>query len=158
MKGLRGPRPIPTALKLLRGNPGRYPLNLREPQPLLFEDAPKAPDFLDGYALQEWRRIIGELHRMKLVTLVDINPLAAYCQCYKRWRTAEELLASEPLKGKAGNGADVANPLIGIAEKSAAAMVKYAAEFGFTPAARSRITAGIGEARKPTKFDGLLAS
>jgi P27 family predicted phage terminase small subunit len=145
-------------LKLLRGNPGKYPLNLREPQPLLFDEVPRAPDYLDGYALQEWRRIIVELHRMKLVTLVDIHPLAAYCQCYQRWRTAEEMLASEPLMGKAGNGATIANPLIGIADKSAAAMVKYAAEFGFTPASRSRITAGIGEPRKPTKFNGLLAS
>jgi hypothetical protein len=31
--GLRGPAPEPTALKLLRGNPGKRPLNTLEPKP-----------------------------------------------------------------------------------------------------------------------------
>jgi phage terminase small subunit len=29
-----------------------------------------------------------------LLTAIDINPLAAYCVAYKRWRTAEEALAA----------------------------------------------------------------
>jgi P27 family predicted phage terminase small subunit len=92
--------------------------------------------------------------------LVDINPLAAYCQAFKRWRTAEELLASTGalmVRAKK-NGEAVPNPLISMADKAAAAMVRYASEFGLTPAARSRITAGIAEGRKVGKFDGLLAS
>jgi P27 family predicted phage terminase small subunit len=143
---------------MLRGNPGCYPLNVDEPEPLLFSSVPEAPSFLSGYALTEWNRITPELHRMKLVTLVDINSLAAYCLAYERWRTAEELAKVRGLMVQTRGGPFRVNPLVGIAERAADKMVRYAAEFGITPASRSRITAGIGEPRKPTKFDGLLAS
>jgi P27 family predicted phage terminase small subunit len=149
---------MPTHLKMLRGNPGQYRLNPSEPQPLLFSSVPEAPVFLSGHALEEWHRIVPELHRMKLVTLVDINSLAAYCLAYERWRTAEELAKVRGLMVQTRGGPFRVNPLVGLAERAAAQMVRYASEFGLTPASRSRITAGIGEPRKPTKFDGLLAS
>lgn len=156
--GPRGPRPIPTALKLLRGNPGKYPTNTDEPRPLMFPSVPEPPTFLSGYALEEWRRITPELHRMRLLSLVDINALAAYCLSYERWRTAEELAKVRGLVIEKRGKLDRVNPLIALAERSAAQMVRYASEFGLTPASRSRITSGIGEPRPPTKFDGLLAS
>jgi P27 family predicted phage terminase small subunit len=144
---------------MLRGNPGQYPLNVDEPEPLLFSSVPEAPIFLTGYALEEWHRITPELHRMRLVTLVDINSLAAYCLAFERWRTAEEMAKISGLMIRNGKkGPYRPNPLIALAERAADKMVRYAAEFGITPASRSRITAGIGEPRKPTKFDGLLAS
>jgi P27 family predicted phage terminase small subunit len=143
---------------MLRGNPGQYPLNVDEPQPLMFSSVPEPPAFLSGYAREEWYRITPELHRMRLVTLVDINSLAAYCLAYERLRTAEELAKVRGLMVQTRGGPFRINPLIALAERAAAQMVKYAAEFGLTPASRSRITAGIGESRKPTKFDGLLAS
>ena len=40
---------------------------------------------------------------------------------------------------KTTNGNPIQNPLVGIANKAAAAMVRYAAEFGMTPSARSRV-------------------
>ena len=52
------------------------------------------------------------------------------------------------------------NPLAKIAADAAADMVKFAAEFGFSPAARSRIAAGAGPLfGRPLdgKFAGLLA-
>jgi P27 family predicted phage terminase small subunit len=55
---------------------------------------PEPPPFLVGYAADEWWRVAPELHRLGLLTLVDVMPLAAYCEAYKRWRTAEELLAT----------------------------------------------------------------
>jgi hypothetical protein len=36
-------------------------------------------------------------------------------------------------------------------------MVRYASEFGMSPAARARIAAGAGFEPPPGKFDGLLA-
>ena len=82
---------IPTHLKLLRGNPGHQVLNKREPQPPLPDKLPM-PDFPSGYAREEWNRVIVELYRLKLVTPLDIYPLAAYCESYRRWRVAVETL------------------------------------------------------------------
>jgi hypothetical protein len=50
---MRGRRPTPTYLRLLQGNPQHRPINKNEPQPPPIETI-DAPDYLSGYALDEW--------------------------------------------------------------------------------------------------------
>src|SRR5215813_5367813 len=162
----RGRRPVPTHLKVLRGNPGRRALAESEPEPGKSAQIPEAPAFLLGYACDEWYRIAEELHRLNLLTVVDINPLAAYCDAYARWRTAVEALADmakcDPvlsgLMTETRNGTPIQNPIVVTAAKAANDMVRYAAEFGLTPSARARIAAGpFGGPGGQSKFSGLLA-
>jgi P27 family predicted phage terminase small subunit len=161
-----GRPPKPTHLKLLRGNPGKRALNKNEPKPQISADLPEPPIFLSGYGLEEWNRIGLELHRLRLLTVVDINTLAAYCEAYARWRTAEETLkrlaVSDPMTHglliKSTANTPMPNPLVWVAHKAAAAMVKYGAEFGLTPAARSRIAATDADKSFKKKFEGLIAS
>ena len=156
------PRPLPTHLKLLRGNPGQRALNRHEPQPALPTGPPEPPDDLTGYAREEWNRIIVEAFHLKLVTALDIQPLAAYCYAYDRWRTAretvKEMAARDPITHgfivKTQSGGAAPNPLVQIAQNAARDMVRFASEFGLTPAARSRINAA--EAVGDGKFAGLI--
>jgi P27 family predicted phage terminase small subunit len=53
-------------------------------------------------------------------------------------------------------GSHMANPLVKIARGAAADMLRFAAEFGLTPVARSRLSVA-GRLSGPGKFDGLLA-
>jgi P27 family predicted phage terminase small subunit len=157
-----GKPPLPTHLKLLRGNPGQRALNKREPEPTPPTEPPEPPADLGPYAKEEWSRIIVEAFRLRLVTVVDIQPLAAYCDAYERWRRAREMIAAmaarDPvLQGfivKTQSGGAAPNPLVWIAQNAARDMVRYASEFGLTPAARTRLTAveAIGQG----KFAGLL--
>jgi P27 family predicted phage terminase small subunit len=161
-----GPRPTPTYLKLLRGNPGKRKLNKNEPRPAIPPAPPPCPEFLDGYAREEWERVSGELFNLRLLTTVDTAVFAVYCNAYSRWRTATERLAAMAardelthgllIKTKAGDA--VANPLVYIVGHAARDMVRYAGEFGMTPAARSRINGGEPmTVRPPSKFGDLLA-
>ena len=86
-----GPRPMPVKLKLLRGNPGRRPVRgaFEPPQPPL---PPEPPAFLTGYARQEWNRIATSRHLFGLLREADVMVLAAYCESFKRWKTAVETL------------------------------------------------------------------
>ena len=155
---------MPTQLKLLRGNPGKQRLPNNEPQPAQAIDVPEPPPFVTGYAADEWWTVGTELHRLGLLTKVDCAPLAAYCYAYGQWRMAAESLArmaaNDPImngqiiKTKYGDAA--ANPLVSIARKHASDMVRFAAEFGLTPAARTHISAGNGD-NSQSKFAGLLA-
>jgi P27 family predicted phage terminase small subunit len=157
-----GPKPMPIPLRILRGNPGRRPIPATFDPPRLSEP-PAAPSFLSGYAVEEWNRIVPGLCLFGLLSEVDVMPLAAYCVSYHRWRTAVESLDAvamlDPMmhgllvKGSEGQARD--NPLVRIAASAAGDMVRYASEFGFSPAARSRIVAGPRPG--PSKFDGLLA-
>jgi P27 family predicted phage terminase small subunit len=142
-----GPPPTPTYLKLLRGNPGKRPIR-PEPQPEQPPTPPEPPDFLSAYARNEWRRVAPELHRLGLLTSLDAGVLSAYCQCYSRWRTTEEFLAAMDADARP-------KALVRIAAQAARDMVRYAQQFGMTPAARARIAAGVWRA-PPSKFGVLL--
>ena len=161
---MRGPAPIPIPLKVLRGNPGKKSIRTQfEPERL--PEIPNPPKFLEGYAQAEWRRVAPSLHTLGLLSALDIMPLAAYCVCYQRWRQAEERLGelaseqpeSRGLLVKVKEGHSRRSPLVQIAASAAADMLRYASEFGMTPAARTRISAGVG--REPAgKFDGRIES
>ena len=65
--GKRGPRPQPSHLKLLRGSPSHEKINRDEPQPELPVSMLDAPEYLTGYAMDEWYRVAEELHNLRLL-------------------------------------------------------------------------------------------
>ena len=140
-----GTKPKPTQLKLVEGNRGKRPLNTKEPRTVTA--LPSPPHHLSADALEEWNRVAHWLHRIGLLSEVDRAALAAYAQAYGRWVQAERAIAKmadkDQLTGglmiKTTNGNAIQNPLVGTANKAAADMMRYAAEFGMTPSARTRI-------------------
>jgi P27 family predicted phage terminase small subunit len=153
----RGRKPKPTHLKLVTGNPGKRQLNRTEPRPDLSIPAP--PPHLSDEAKVEWGRVCDQLYRLKLLSEIDRAPLAAYCQAYGRWVQAERALAkmaesdgvTKGLLVKTRNGNAIQNPLVGTANKAMADMMRYAAEFGMTPSARSRLSTDAQDKDDPAR-------
>ncbi|QDC10085.1 phage terminase small subunit P27 family [Oceanicola sp. D3] len=141
----RGPKPIPTQVKLVTGTARAHRLNPQEPMPM--PEVPEPPDHLNEDARAEWARIADELSALGILTRLDRGSLAAYCQAYGRWRQAEQALArmaerdatTDGLMIRTKSGNLIQNPLVGSANKAMADMMRYAAEFGLTPSARSRV-------------------
>lgn len=146
---IRGRKPKPTALRVVTGNPGKRRVNGAEPQ--LKSAIPTSPNQLNATAKVEWRRVSRELHEAGLLTGVDRAALAAYCQAYGRWAEAERALAQDPegMVITTDKGNRIQNPLLGIARRAQADMVRYAAEFGMTPSARSRVHADAPASTRP---------
>ena len=142
---MRGRKPLPSHLRIIGGNAGRRPINDREPQPRLA--VPKPPAELNDEAKKEWRRVARQLFELGVLSAIDRGALAAYCQAYGVWISAERALAimaaADPVtRGyliQTKNGNAIQNPLLGIANKARADLVRVAAEFGMTPSARSRV-------------------
>jgi P27 family predicted phage terminase small subunit len=159
-----GRRPKPTHLRVVTGNPGKRPLNQREAAPRPAPKLPDPPAELNADAQAEWKRVSRDLYDCGLLKGVDRIALAAYCQAVGRWQQAERALAemakNDPLTGglliKTSNGNAIQNPIVGIANKAMADMVRYCIEFGMTPSARSRIeaTAPIEETDPAAKYFG----
>lgn len=155
----RGPKTKPTKLKLLTGTARSHRLNPHEPQPDVAR--PDAPEHLTAAAREEWDRIVVELLALGILTHLDRGALAAYCQAYGRWSAAETALArmaerdavTDGLIVKTKSGNLIQNPLVGAANKAMADMVRYAAEFGLTPSARTRV-AGLSDTG-PNPFAAL---
>jgi P27 family predicted phage terminase small subunit len=110
-------------------------------EPVFAQIEPEPPSFLSEFARVEWARICCLLRRAGLMTAADRAALAAYCQAYGRWKQAETELASMTLTVEYKNGAQIQNPLVAIANKAMADVVRFASEFGMTPSARSRVQA-----------------
>ncbi len=132
-----GRPPKPTALKELEGNPGRRPLNTKEPKPT--PTAPKCPPWLHQDAKKEWKRMAQELERMGLLTQVDMAAFAGYCQSYARWKEAEEFISKHGSIFKTPSGYVQQIPQVAIAQQNLKQMRSFCSELGITPASRSRI-------------------
>lgn len=134
--GKRGPRPEPTQLKILKGNPGRRPLNTREPQAPAGE--PSCPKHLTREAKAEWKRICGELAALGLLSIVDRAALACYCQSWARH------VAAEKERDQRGDYIETANgwrlaPWVRVSQDERKIMRSYLQEFGLSPSSRSRL-------------------
>jgi P27 family predicted phage terminase small subunit len=136
MASTPGRRPTPTNLKLLRGNPGKRPINTQEPRPKV--EAPSCPPHLGEIARAEWRRMVKEMRPLNLLTRLDRAALAIYCDQWERWVMATEELRKYGPVLKMGTML-VTSPYIGIADKAMNQIRAIGTEFGFTPSARTRL-------------------
>lgn len=134
-----GRKPIPTALKLLAGNPGKRQLNEREPRPV--RQAPKCPKHLTGEARAEWRRAAKQLLDVGVLTTIDRTALAMYCQAWARWLEAEEALRQYGVMVKSPSGFPMQSPYLAVANKAMEQMQRLLTEFGMTPASRTKVEA-----------------
>jgi P27 family predicted phage terminase small subunit len=153
---MRGRKPKPSYLRVVAGNPGKRPINKREPNAP--PSAPHPPSTLNDDARNEWRRVARQLVAMGVLATIDRIALAAYCDAYAQWLAAsrgiKRLADSGDKYGglllKTTNGNIIQNPLVGIANKARADMVRFAAELGMTPSARSRVQVDPFAAQKQT--------
>ena len=133
----KGRKPTPTAIKKLEGNPGKRPLNEKEPMPV--KKAPSCPKWLDKEAKREGKRLASKLELMGVLTEVDMAAFAGYCQSYARWKENEEFISKNGSLVRTPSGYWQQVPQVSIAQQYLKQMGRYAEQFGLTPAARSRI-------------------
>lgn len=88
--GRRGPRREPTALKLIKGNPGKRALNDAEPQ-LSVPKNSEPPERLGKEAAEEWVRLYAELVEKGVLTEGDVAIFEEYCYTLGELRKFERL-------------------------------------------------------------------
>lgn len=90
--GKRGPQPQPTALKAVKGNPGKRRLVPDAVKPVVSGSEPEPPAFLGEIAAAEWRRIARTLHLNACLGDLDVQLFAMYCQSFEDWMMATQAL------------------------------------------------------------------
>lgn len=139
---IRGRKTKPTALKVLEGNPGKCPLNDREPVPP--KATLKCPAWLLPEAKKEWKRLAPALEAMGVLTMADLTAFEGYCQAYARWKEAEAFITQHGSIFQTPSGYVQQVPQVSIAQQNLKIMQSFCSEFGLTPATRARIIAGTG--------------
>lgn len=112
--------------------------------------APDPPNWLHKIAKDEWRRVAKDLHVRQWLGVIDENLLAKYCQCFARWREAEDDIdkRGQILKGgdtSKGQDWDKENPSVKSAQRWAGEMEKTGRQFGITPGSRRGWTVATAE-------------
>lgn len=146
-------RPKPTTLKLLQGNPGKRPLNLREPHIGADLDAP--PDFLTDAQAEHWRHAIAHCPP-GMLKATDKATLANYCVHFQTFIDATTRMADAPMV-ICNKGRWCKNPLLSIIAEASASMMRCCVELGFSPAARSKVCVD-GDAQKVNEFAAFAES
>lgn len=154
---MRPGRPAkPAHLKLVEGNRGKRPI-AEWVAPAKRGQALAPPAHLDPIAKAEWKRLAKEITLLGTLTNVDRAAFTAYCQCWSTYvqaQTAIDKRAKDPktlgglvMVTAAGNM--IQDPLVGIRNTALRDLMRYASEFGFTPASRVRVQdAAPGAARQ----------
>lgn len=164
---MAGRRPLPTALKILNGNPGHRPLNDAEITPAVA--MPEMPRTLSRAARREWHFITRKLLALGILTEIDGKALAAYCEAYAEWEQAcldvkkYGQLIEEPVINKMGEAVCMEsaeevdgvlvrkstplfrlkeNPAVRTRNNAAKTMKAFLIEFGLTPATRAKLKIG----------------
>lgn len=139
--GKRGLKPTPTALRVLRGNPGKRKLNESEVTPETVSEPiiPEYLEWLDSVAKKEWDRIAPILKELGLLTKIDGTALAGYCRVYSKWVDTEKLIMKHGMLMKTESGYIQQSPYISMANQYMKEMRRFLSEFGMTPSSRSNI-------------------
>jgi P27 family predicted phage terminase small subunit len=121
----------------LRGNPGRRPLNKREPKPV--GDLKEPPAHFDEELREVWNTAIENAPK-GLLKKLDGSVLEAWCCAHVLHRKAVAQVRSFGLLMKAPNtGLPIQSPYLPVINKQALIMLRAVDHLGFSPAARTRI-------------------
>lgn len=143
--GLRGPQPQPTAVRELRGDPGKRGRPAGE-EPRPEPAAPKMPRGLPREARAFWRRYADGLAKLGLLTEVDTP---AFTLMAMHWQVCQDAMRSMAVEGKAPaggalelttedeDGLERKHPLLQVLRDNSSAFLRYAAHFGMSPSARA---------------------
>ena len=158
-----GRRPAPTALKILRGIPGKRRLNHREPVPP--KGAVVMPVNVSSAAAAVWAELAPLALAMGTLTRSDVRAFATLCELQA---TLQHASAQKSLEGFAmfalvedgatGAVTVVVHAAIKVEQAAAAAVRPFYELFGLTPVARARIAVPAAPAAKAvSKWAGALA-
>ncbi len=141
--GKRGPKPQPTRLRILRGNPSKRAIRKREPTPDPAMPAP--PASLSGPVLAKWHEIAPRLHAMRVLTQADADALAIYCTNWVRWREsvawADEHGSTVTIRNDKGEVRFLAiAPQVTAGFKALDYVIKLGDRFGLSPSARAGLS------------------
>lgn len=138
-----GVKPKPTFLRVLEGNPGKRPINDKEPKGELIIKFPRAPSYLGQGGQKEWRRTGYNLFKARMLDRLGLPVLEKYCELFEQSIRAYEEVKRGGLV-KDSKGVVRANPYIKIWLECGREMRLLQAEMGLTLSSRSRIK-GEGE-------------
>ena len=152
-----GRLPKPSSVKAAMGNPGKRPINTKEPALKAITSAP-APDFLPDNVKEQWDYFASILIRMRVLTDADFSALEQLARMRILLRELYDDLRENgytyTTTDQQGNTIHRRRPETQIYSDMDRRFRNYLHEFGLTPSSRSRIQVqDAGEAEDDPLFN-----
>lgn len=138
---------MPTAQRIAQGR-SHSPLPLNEPKPQKVVELPPAPESLEGPAADTWYEYGAKAIRDGVLADTDLAALEALCLARGRMLLlADDVAADGHMENVERCNKDgvvisvkrVVRPEVGLLKDATAEFHRWAREFGWTPAARTRV-------------------
>jgi P27 family predicted phage terminase small subunit len=134
---MKGRTPKPAALHALEGTfrPFRHAGNGFD----VPCEPPDPPDWLSDAGAAEWSRIVPDLVAAGVVSRIDRNSLAAYCEAWADMIAAMMTIRQEGQVIDCGDGNKKKHPAVTVLNEARAAFLRLTQELGLSPASRMRV-------------------
>lgn len=140
-----GRKETPNEIKRITGNPGRRPINDKEPNVRQVRSYREPPDYVREYpfAAETWEGTLPVLIEMGVLMTGDLASFGQYCIAVAMHREGVLVLAEEgPIYEsvtEAGGIIKRKSPYVEIVNMNAKLAQSFAAEFGLTPSSRAKV-------------------
>lgn len=125
----------PTALRLVHGTRDKH-RNKSEPKPT---GSAAVPTWLSPKAKTQWKSLAPELEAIGLLTSIDTQAFAVYCQSYVELIDAEAELKKHGRTQVTKDGFVRKSPWLSVRDEAHKRMMQIGSQFGFSPASRTKI-------------------
>lgn len=151
--GHRGPAPLPSNVKNIRGTYRADRAAPNEVKPK--SEIPSCPRWLDKNARKEWRRITKELKALGVISKLDVAALAGYCEAFAEMQLMTELIEKNGRTFITDKGYVGQRPEVSIKNKAADRMRAFLKEFGLSPSSRTRVSVPKNDDEVDNPFRGV---
>jgi P27 family predicted phage terminase small subunit len=143
----------PAKLKLLTGRRPGVDAGGRKVNegPKFVRDAPEPPTWLDREAKAEWRRVVPELARLKLLSRMTRASLASYCETWSVFVDATKTIHAEGILAEGRTG-QIVHPAVKVQMQASSELRRWAVEYALTPASEQKVKP-VEEPDAVTDFD-----
>jgi P27 family predicted phage terminase small subunit len=156
---MAAPHKQPKELKKIKGTHRKSRDLPNEMAVVPMVSVPMPPEQLPKEAHDYWYRTAAELYALKVLTMLDLDMLQAYCyQLYVMDLAQEELKAGYTIlmHNKGGGVYPVKSPWVGIYNDALSHAKNLAIQFGLTPSARTKIAMGQIKEQEKDPMDGII--
>jgi P27 family predicted phage terminase small subunit len=147
-----GRPPLPANVHALNGNPSKKPESELAPGAEPTVELPPPPDVLNEQARKVWYELGEDLRTLGLISKVYSPVFALLCAAKADWMRMRAALekayaagAEDELRGYVARYDSGATQITGLhvaLNKAEEKLLRYAQEFGLTPASRTKVTMG----------------
>jgi P27 family predicted phage terminase small subunit len=138
-----GKRPIPDAIKQVKGTLRKCRAIDNIAQPILLQNVPLPPNDFNENERKMWSVICNWLNSVNLLNEVDLYAVIMLCKEMEMYNTAIENIKQFGMITQTKKGAPMLNPYMKIKYKSMQQLNILMGELGMTPVARQKLRSNV---------------